>query len=82
MTKSFFLIFFSPFHIIRNPKKANRFITLDYMYIIHRFDTFSEKKISEYNICNLIMVNSDYYCRNTEIKSNPVTGDLENHKKR
>ena len=52
------------------------------MYIIHRFDIFSEKEISEYNICNLIMVNSDYYYRNTEIKSKPVTGDLENHKKR
>ena len=52
------------------------------MYIIHRFDIFSEKEISEYNISNLIMVNSDYYCRNKQIKSNPVTGDLENHKKR
>ena len=52
------------------------------MYTIHRFDIFSEKEISEYNIWNLIMVNSDYYFRNKQIKSNPVTGDLENHKKR
>ena len=52
------------------------------MYIIYRFDIFSEKEISEYNIWNLIMVNSDYYFRNKQIKSNPVTGDLENHKKR